>query len=190
MREIDKTLRLPSTRHPSASNGVRSHGFTSSRHEAQFHFPAEGRGGFSEAGDGEQGGRNIEHRTSNAQDRRSKAEATCCGIACGKTIPLKLRGPRMPQPRWYGRAARAPLPPKSPARFHRLDRINFWISSWLPRKKKTSSGGVAMNRKANLWSKPTRHSKIVLVRRRMPMPECPCGRPQFSRTWLIASPIA
>jgi len=74
MREIDKTLRLPSTRHPSASNGVRSHGFTSSRHEAQFHFPAEGRGGFSEAGDGEQGGRNIEHRTSNIEHRTSNIE--------------------------------------------------------------------------------------------------------------------
>ncbi len=29
-------------------------------------------------------------------------------------------------------------------------------------KKKTSSAGDAMNTNATLWSKPTRHSKIVL----------------------------
>lgn len=43
-----------------------AHGFTSSRHKAQFHFPAEGRGCFSEAGDGERRGggtSNIERPT-------------------------------------------------------------------------------------------------------------------------------
>ena len=34
-------------------DGVVAHGLTSSRHEAQFHLPAESRGGFSEAGHGE-----------------------------------------------------------------------------------------------------------------------------------------
>jgi hypothetical protein len=42
--------------------------------------------------------------------------------------------------------------------FHRLDRINFWIPSWLPMKKKTSSAGDAVKTNASLSSRPTRHS--------------------------------
>ena len=53
-------------------NGDRPHGFTSSRHEAHSHFPAEGRGGVSEAGDGERGGE--ERRTSNIERPTSKVE--------------------------------------------------------------------------------------------------------------------